>query len=128
MQFFRRVAFVGLLGGLLVGSVATASADDRAVFAGCVAARTETTVTLDTSARERVTIDTSWLKPDFRDILTADCLTFTTVMVDGRYMAESVEQGDEPNEVHSLTNETTSDREKRSEKEDDDKDSSGNDD
>jgi hypothetical protein len=126
MQFFRRVALAGLLGGLLVGSVSTASADDRAIFAGCVTARTETTVTLDTSAKERITIDTTWLKPAFRDILTADCLTFTTVMVDGKYMAESVEQGDEPNEVHSLTNETTSDREMRSEKEDDDKDSGGN--
>ena len=128
MQIFRRVALAGLVGGLLAGSVATASADDRAIFAGCVTARTETTVTLDTSANERITVDTTWLKPDFRDIVTADCLTFTTVMVDGKYMAESVEQGDEPNEVHSLTNETTSDREKRSEKEDDDKDSGGNND
>src|SRR6187551_3124447 len=113
MQIFRRVALAGLVSGLLLGSVSTASADDRIVFAGCVADR------LDTSARERVTINTTWLTPGFREILAADCVTITTVMVDGKYMAESVEQGDEPNEVHSLTNETTNDRANKSSKDDD---------
>jgi hypothetical protein len=123
MNVFRRVARVGLLGGLvgglLVGSVGAASADTETVFAGCVADRTDTTVTLDTSAREHVTINTTWLTPGFRDILANDCVTITTVMVEGKYMAESVEQGDEPNEVHSLTNETTNDRANKSSKDDD---------
>jgi len=125
MQIFRRVALAGLVSGLLLGSVSTASADDRIVFAGCVADRMDTSVTLDTSARERVTINTTWLTPGFREILAADCVTITTVMVDGKYMAESVEQGDEPNEVHSLTNETTADRTNKSNKDDDDNDKNG---
>src|SRR5262245_6025719 len=99
MQMFRRVACFGLLSGLvsgmLWGSAATAGADNRIVFAGCVADRSDTTVTLDTSARERITIDTTWLKPGFRDALTSDCMTVTTVVVEGKYMAESVEEGDE---------------------------------
>jgi hypothetical protein len=128
MQIFRRVALAGLLGTLLWGSGASVSADDRIVFAGCVADRTESSVTLNTSARERITINTTWLTPGFREILAADCVTITTMMVDGKYMAESVEQGDEPNEVHSLTNETTADREKKSAKEDDDKNDGGNND
>jgi hypothetical protein len=134
MNVFRRVARLGLMGGLvgglLVGAVGAASADDETVFAGCVADRSENSVTLDTSARERVTINTSWLTPGFREILAADCVTITTVMVDGKYMAESVEQGDEPNEVHSLTNETTSDRANKSSNDDDDngKNGGGNDD
>jgi hypothetical protein len=120
MQIFRRMALAGLVSGLLLGSAATASADDRIVFAGCVADRSDASVTLDTSARERVTIDTTWLTPGFREILAADCVTITTVMVEGKYMAESVEQGDEPNEVHSLTDETTGDRTNKSSKDDDD--------
>jgi hypothetical protein len=124
MKMFRRVARAGLVGGLvgglLVGAVGSASADDETVFAGCVAERSENSVTLDTSARERVTINTTWLTAGFREILAADCVTITTVMVDGKYMAESVEQGDEPNEVHSLTNETTNDRANHSSDDDDD--------
>src|SRR5689334_3690201 len=120
MKMFRRVARVGLVGGLvgglLVGAVGSASADTETVFAGCVTDRTENSVTLDTSARESVKIDTTWLTPGFREILAADCVTITTVMVEGKYMAESVEQGDEPNEVHSLTNETTNDRANKSSK------------
>ena len=49
-----------------------------------------------------ITIDTTWLKPTMYDALTADCLTVTTMMVEGRYVAESVEAGDEPNEVHGI--------------------------
>jgi hypothetical protein len=125
MQIFRRIALAGLVGGLLWGSGSTVSADDRIVFAGCVAERMDASVTLDTSARERVTINTTWLTPGFREILANECVTITTVMVDGKYMAESVEQGDEPNEVHSLTNETTADRTNRSSKDDDDNDKNG---
>jgi len=130
MQIFRRLALAGLVSGLLLGSAASALADDRIVFAGCVADRADTSVTLDTSAKERVTINTTWLTPGFREVLAADCVTITTVVVEGKYMAESVEQGDEPNEVHSLTNETTADRTNRSSKDDDDNDknSGGNND
>ena len=130
MQIFRRVALAGLVGGLLFGSAAAVSADDRIVFAGCVADRSDASVTLNTSAQERVTINTTWLTPGFREILAADCVTITTVVVEGKYMAESVEQGDEPNEVHSLTNETTGDRANKSSKDDDDNDknSGGNND
>jgi hypothetical protein len=124
MTMFRRVARVGLLGGLVgglfVGEVGSAAADTETVFAGCVTDRTENSVTLDTSARESVTINTTWLTPGFREILAADCVTITTVMVEGKYMAESVEQGDEPNEVHGLTNETTNDRTNKSSNDDDD--------
>ena len=48
--------------GALWGTVSTASANDGTVFAGCITNRTDTTVTLDTSAEEHITIDTTWLK------------------------------------------------------------------
>jgi hypothetical protein len=103
-----------------------AGADDRAVFAGCVTERTDKTIVLNTSGGERIEIDTTWLKPTMQDTLTEDCLTVTTQIVDGRYMAESVEAGDEPNEVQGIANNDSTDREtrgqaeEREEKEDDD--------
>ena len=90
-------------------------AADRTVFAGCVTERTDKSITLDTSGGEAITIDTTWLKPTMQDALTADCLTVTTMVVEGRYVAESVEAGDEPNEVHGIANSETVDREKRAE-------------
>ena len=54
---------VAVLVGGLSGSVMTASANDRTIFAGCVKERTDTAVTLDTSGGETITIDTTWLKP-----------------------------------------------------------------
>jgi hypothetical protein len=113
MQIFRRAALAALVSAALTGSVMTAHAADRTVFAGCVTERTDKSVTLDTSGGETITIDTSWLKTDARDTLTADCLTFTTMMVEGRWMAESVEVGDEPNEVHGAANNRSPDREHR---------------
>jgi len=130
MKMIRRAALAALVSGLLWGSVATVSANDGTVFSGCISQRTDTTVTLETSANERIAIDTTWLKPDMKDILLAECVTIQAVTVEGRFVAESVEQGDEPNEVHSVTNETTADRVNRSSKDDDDngKNSGGNND
>jgi hypothetical protein len=110
MQMSRRAAIAVLFAGLLWGAAGAASANDRTILAGCVTARTDSSVTLHTSGDEQVTVDTTWLKPTMQDTLTADCLTFTTLRVDGRFVAESVEAGDEPNEVHSITAETTADR------------------
>ena len=125
MQIIRRAALAALLGAALTASVMTASAADRTVFAGCVTERTDKSITLDTSGGESITIDTTWLKAEANDILTADCLTVTTMMVEGRYVAESVEVGDEPNEVHGTANNRSPDRENRAndderEKQDDD--------
>src|SRR5262245_25397918 len=122
MTFSRCAALAALVGGLLCASVGTAAANDGKVFAGCVTDRTDTTVTLDTSAKEHITIDTTWLKPGFRDALAGDCMTISTEIVEGKYMAVAVEAGDEPNE----SNETTADRANKSSKDDnEDKNSSG---
>jgi hypothetical protein len=117
MQIFRRPALAVLVGVALSGPVLAVQAADRTVFAGCVTERTEKSITLDTSGGEAITIDTTWLKPTMYDALTADCLTVTTLMVEGRYVAESVEAGDEPNEVHGIANSATVDRENRSDQE-----------
>ena len=117
MQMNRRVALALLAGAVFSAFAVTVDAADRTVFAGCVAERTEKSITLDTSGGESITIDTTWLKPTMADALTADCLTVTTMMVEGRYVAESVEAGDEPNEVRGLANGLTPDREKRADAE-----------
>lgn len=122
MQIIRRAALAVLIGSVLSASVVTAEAADRTVFAGCVVERTDTTITLDTSGGETITIDTTWLKPAMHDTLTADCLTVTTMMVEGRYVAESVEAGDEPNDVRGIANSSTVDRENRADQEERDKD------
>ena len=124
MQMIRRAALAVLVGVALSGLVMTAEAADRTVFAGCVVERTDKSITLDTSGDERITIDTTWLTT-MQDALTADCLTVTTMIVEGRYVAESVEVGDEPNEVHGVANNRSPDRENRAndeerEKQDDD--------
>ena len=118
MQMIRRVGLSLLVSAALAGAVVTAEAADRTIFAGCVTERTDTTITLDTSGGELITIDTTWLKSTMTDALTADCLTVTTLMVEGRYVAESVEVGDEPNEVRGIANGLTTDRENRSDAED----------
>lgn len=46
--------------------------------------------------------------------------TVLALTVDGRFVAESIEAGDEPNEVNAITNETTNDREKRHQRQDND--------
>ena len=117
MQNFRRAALCVLVGVALSGSDAAVQAADRTIFAGCVTARTDTSITLDTSGGEAITIDTTWLKPTMQDALTVDCLTATTLVVEGRYVAESVEAGDEPNEVRGIANSATVDREKRADEE-----------
>ena len=60
--------------------------------------------------------------PEARVLASAltDCVTVTAVTIDGRYVAESIEAGDEPNEVHAVTNETTADREKAQHRQDSD--------
>lgn len=118
MQMIRRIGLAVVVGVALAGAGLTAEAADRTIFAGCVTERTGTTITLDTSGGELITIDTTWLKPTMADALTADCLTVTTMMVEGRYVAESVEVGDEPHEVRGLANGLTPDREKRADAED----------
>jgi hypothetical protein len=115
MQNFRRAALTVLLGAALSGPVMVVQAADRTIFAGCVTERTDKSITLNTSSGAAITIDTTWLKPTMQDALTADCLTVTTLMVEGRYVAESVEAGDEPNEVHGISNSATVDRENRAE-------------
>ena len=80
---------------LLLGPAATASASDRTTFRGCVVDRTDTSITLATSGDERVSIDTTWLKPNLLADALTDCVTVTTMLVDGHYVAESIEEGDE---------------------------------
>jgi hypothetical protein len=113
--FVVRVAFlVGAMAWLLVfGDTPVAGAGDRTTFRGCVTDRTEAAITLATSADEHVTVDTSWIHPNVLDAVLVDCVTVTALTVDGRFVAESIEAGDEPNEVNSVTNETTADRETR---------------
>ena len=118
MQMIRRIGLSLLVSAALAGAVVTAEAADRTIFAGCVTERTDTTITLDTSGGELITIDTTWLKPTMADALTADCLTVTAMTVEGRYVAESVEVGDEPNEVRGIANGLTTDRENRDDAED----------
>jgi hypothetical protein len=93
-----RSLVAGVAGVLLLGSVSVARADDsHKVFTGCVTDRTDTSVTLKTSGSESITIDTTWLKPDQLDTLTADCVTISTVVKDGKYIAESIEDDDSSN-------------------------------
>jgi len=106
----RSLVMAALVSAGILASAGSAQANDRTVFAGCVTERTESTVLVKTGSHEIIIIDTSWLKPAMMDALSADCLTIRALLVDGRYMAESVDAGDEPNEVNSLTNETTRDR------------------
>ena len=115
-----RVAGLAMLLGVAVAAPSAASAaDDSTLFRGCVVAQGTDTLTLATSGDERVEIDTSWPRPE--DLATAlvDYVTIRTVRVDDRYVAESIEAGDEPNEVRGLTTETTRDREKRDRDDDD---------
>ena len=79
----------------LLGPASTANASDRTTFQGCVVERTDTTITLATSGDERVVIDTTWLKPNLLADALTDCVTVQTLKVDGRYIAESIEEGDE---------------------------------
>jgi hypothetical protein len=110
----KRTVAAALLAGLLVHVAGqTAAANDRTTFRGCVTERTDNAITLHTSANEIVTVDTGWIKPDALSAVLVDCVTVTAVTVDGRFVAESIEAGDEPNEVNSVTNETTADREQR---------------
>ena len=118
MRILRHAALAVLVGAALSGSVVTAQANGRTVFAGCVKERTDTSIALDTSGGELVTIDTTWLKPTMKDTLTSECMTVTTLMVEGRYVAESVEDGIEPNE-------TNAEHENRSQQQEDDDDKNG---
>jgi len=109
MKMLRRAALAALVGGLFLGGVSTVAADDGTVFSGCITNRTDSTVTLDTSAKEHITIDTTWLKGDMRDTLLADCVTVQTTMIDGKYMAESVEEGDQPGDHRNASNTSSKD-------------------
>src|SRR3954468_6785410 len=97
MKMMRRAALAALMTSLVWGTGSTVSANDGTVFAGCITNRTDTSVTMDTSADEQVTIDTTWLKQSVKDILLSDCVTIQTATIDGKYVAESVEQGDDLN-------------------------------
>jgi len=114
------VALAAACAVLLAIVASGAHASDRTIFQGCVVGRTDTSLTLATSGDEQVTIDTTWLRPDALANALTDCVTITAVTVDGHYVAESIEAGDERNEVHAITNETTADRETRSQHKDDD--------
>jgi len=120
MGITSRVAGVLLLGGLLLGSLRPVSADDRrTTFSGCVTERTDASITLKTSGKETVVIDTTWLKPTMRDTLTSECLTVSALTIDGKYVAESVDEG--------IDNEASSDKDKDDHDDDGDKNSGGND-
>lgn len=113
----------GLAGALLLGSLLTSSAahadGTHKELRGCISARTDTTITLKTSGDETVDVDTTWLKPSFRDTLTAECVIVEANLVDGKLMAESVEVDDD-----STNHANRQDRDK----EEDDHDSGHNDD
>ena len=112
--YVKRAAATALLAGLLLHAASPpAAASDRTTFRGCVTERTDETITLNTSGDETVTVDTTWISRDALNAALVDCVTVTAVTVDGRFVAESIEAGDEPNEVNSVTNETTADREQR---------------
>jgi hypothetical protein len=101
MTMSRRTVLAVLAGAALSAWMTVAEANDRTIFSGCVTARDDKSITLKTSGGETIPIDTTWLKPTMYDALTEDCVTVTAMLVDGRYVAESVEDGDEPNEVHN---------------------------
>ena len=107
------VAGLATLLGVVTAGPRPASADARVDFRGCAVDRGADTLTLATSGDERVEIVTSWLRPEDLASALVDCVTVRTVRVDGQYVAESIQAGDEPNEVRSVTAETTRDREKR---------------
>ena len=102
-----------LVGAVVIGSTMTVMAGDRTIFRGCVVERFDGTITVATSFDERIAVDTTWIRPETLSAALVDCVTVTAVVVEGRYVAESIEAGDEPNEVNSVTNETTADRENR---------------
>lgn len=113
----------GLAGMLLLGSVSMARADDtHKVFAGCIAERTETSIVLKTSGDERITIDTTWLKATQRDTLTSECVTVSTIVIDGKYIAESVEEG-----VDGQRDQSDQNRDKGKDKDKDDDDDKNDD-
>jgi hypothetical protein len=103
MKMMHRAAAAALVGGLFFGGAVVVSANDGIVFSGCITSRTDTTVTLNTTAKETITIDTTWLKQDFKEMLLADCVTIQTEKVDGKLMAESVEDGVDPDKQADKT-------------------------
>ncbi|MGE3272416.1 MAG: hypothetical protein AB7P40_26950 [Chloroflexota bacterium] len=105
-----------------LGAARAAVAADRTTFQGCVTERTEMGIVLRTSADELVAINTTWIDPNMLDSVLVDCVTVTALTVDGHYVAESIEAGDEPNEINSVTRETTADREQRNQEREDRKD------
>jgi hypothetical protein len=103
MKMMYRAAVAALVGGFFFGGASVVSANDGIVFSGCITSRTDSTVTLNTSAKETIAIDTTWLTPGFKEILLADCVTVQTEKVDGKYMAESVEEGVDPDKQADKT-------------------------
>jgi hypothetical protein len=103
MKMVHRAAVTALVGGLFFGGAVVVSANDGTVFSGCITSRTDTTVTLNTTARETITIDTTWLKQDFKAMLLADCVTIQTEKIDSKYMADSVEDGVDPDKQADKT-------------------------
>jgi hypothetical protein len=125
--YVRRTAATALLAVLLLHAGGPpAAASDRTTFRGCVTERDDHAIVLHTNADELVTIDTDWIAPDTLHAALTDCVTVTAVTIHGRFVAESIEAGDEPNEVNSVTNETTADREQRARERNERDDKGGN--
>ena len=119
-----RLLSAGLIvGGLFwsSGGPVAAAGNDRTILSGCVTERTDSSVTLNTTGGEQVTVDTTWINASMRDALTAECVTMSTMMVDGKYTAESVDEGID-NEASSGRSDKSGDRE-----DDGDKNSGDND-
>lgn len=121
----RRLALAAVLAACLTSllSWADVGAQERRTFRGCAVEQTADSLTLALGRGERVAIGTAWLSADDLSAALVDCVTVVAVrQLDGSYMAESIEAGDEPNEVNSLTQETTRDRERQHSPDDDDDD------
>jgi hypothetical protein len=112
------VVLVAVVAAIPNGSLA---AQEFRTFRGCIVERAAESLTLSLDRGERVAIGTAWLSADEISATAAECVTIKAVrQPNGTYMAESIEAGDEPNEVNSVTEETTNDREARNTRDDDD--------
>jgi hypothetical protein len=97
------------------------AAQQYRTFRGCIVERAAESLTLSVGGGETIAIGTAWLAADDISAAAAGCVTIKAVrQPNGMYMAESIEAGDEPNEVNSLTEETTNDREGKNKRDDDD--------
>jgi hypothetical protein len=104
----------------VASSAAGLAAQEYRTFRGCIVDRAAESVTLSVDGG-MAAIGTAWLSADDLAAAAVDCVTIKAVrQPDGAFMAESIEVGDEANEVNSLTEETTNDREAQKRRGDDD--------